>query len=783
MGNGVSSIGFYNANYGTQTATSDGDTVSLRRGVEYTITTVTSTGFEFNVWSTTENGTLDSPNQNPTIYTVTGSTTLSVTSSRIPRMVTVNLPTNVTSVSFTNNNYGTQTVNVNHGTASLYHGVPYTITTTVDPNSRYVFSKWTTSANGTLTDTNTNPTTYTVTGNATLTPNIEKIKHSVTVNFDSGVSSVIFHKSPYLNQTVTTSGDTVNLAEDEAYTVTTRLNNGYVFTSYATAANGTLTSTTDNPTTYTATNSSILTITTTAIPTHTVTVNMDSNVTSVSFSNQNYATETVNTSGGTVTLREGVLYQVSSTYNTGYTANSWTTTANGTLSNTTQANNTYIITGDATLSLTSRAEVATTLLPGSQLNAKMKTLAEGKSTLSGTESSKIKSLQMADSLPAGFTPSSDNTVSTSGSNYPVYIFFDNTNDAGIMYFYTDARDIYMNANSSWAFFRNTALADISALSSWNTSSVTNMSSMFHGATALMSIDALASWNISSVTDMSTMFSGATSLTNIDGAANWDTSSVTNMRSMFSGATSLTNIDGAANWDTNNVTNMSDMFEATSALTNIDGAANWDTSSVTTMSQMFENATSLVSIDALSNWDTSSATDMRFMFSGATSLTNASGANDWDVRAVTATAGSSDGSSNNFGAMFNRAGGSYSNPTHPTFTTRSGTWNSSGTFIPNDTTVPSTDAVYVTVNFDEHVRSVGFYNSTYGTQQVTTSGSTVRIAKNTEYTISSSYATGYTVDHWSTTGTGTLSSTTTSATTYTVTDTATLTLTSQLDPNN
>ena len=764
MDSRTTSVAFYNADHGIQTATPSSPIVNLYANTEYITTATFSVGNLPVTWSTTANGTLSSTTTNPTTYTITDTATLTVTSNLVAQTVTVNLPTNVTSVSFTNSDYGTQTVDVDHGTASLYHGVPYTITATIDPNSSDVFYNWITTTNGTLADANVNSTTYTVTGNTTLTLIIGTIRHSVTVNFDSGVSSVIFHKSPYLNQTVTASGDTVSLVENEAYTVTTRLNNGYVFTSYATAANGTLTSTTDNPTTYTVTDSSTLTITTTAIPTHTVTVNMDSNVTSVSFSNQNYATETVSTNGGTVTLREGVLYQVSSTYNTGYTANSWTTTANGTLSNTTQPNNTYIITGNATLSLTSRAEVATTLLPGDELNAKMKNFAEGKSASYDTESSKIKSLQMADSLPSGFTPSSATTVSTSSSTYPVYIFFDNTNDAGIMYFYTEAKDVYMNAISCYAFYRYSALTDISALSSWNTSSVTNMSHMFEDADALTDIDALANWDTSSVTNMSNMFynadaltdvDGATNwdtssvtnmsnmfynadaftdidgasnwdtssvtnmshmfedadaltdidgasnwdtssvtnmshmfsvaraLTNIDGAANWDTSSVTDMRYMFYYASALTNIDALANWDTSSVTNMSSMFGRASALTNIDALANWDTSSVTNMSNMFEDASALTNIDALANWDTSSVTNMSNMFEDADALTDASGADNWDVRAVTATAGSSSRFSNNFYCMFRS--NSSSNPIHPTFTTRSGTWNSIGTFIPDDTT--------------------------------------------------------------------------------------------------
>ena len=96
---------------------------------------------------------------------------------------------------------------------------------------------------------------------------------------------------------------------------------------------------------------------------------------------------------------------------------------------------------------------------------------------------------------------------------------------------------------------------------------------------------------------------------------------------------------------------------------------------------------------------------------------------------------------------------------------------------------------VNVTFDEHVSSIGFYNADYGTQQVTPANSTdnqdgtytgsVTMYDDIEYTLSSSYVTGYEIDHWTTTANGNLGSTTSAATTYTVTGTATLSLTSQL----
>ena len=71
-----------------------------------------------------------------------------------------------------------------------------------------------------------------------------------------------------------------------------------------------------------------------------------------------------------------------------------------------------------------------------------------------------------------------NTISASESEYPVYIFFDDTNNAGIMYFYTEASEIYMHNDSSYAFSNNAALANLSALSNWNTSKVSNVSNLF-----------------------------------------------------------------------------------------------------------------------------------------------------------------------------------------------------------------------------------------------------------------------------------------------------------------
>ena len=122
---------------------------------------------------------------------------------------------------------------------------------------------------------------------------------------------------------------------------------------------------------------------------------------------------------------------------------------------------------------------------------------------------------------------------------------------------------------------------------------------------IQKINGLENFNTSNITDMSSMFVGCESLTNLD-LSDFDTSNVTNMSSMFIGCESLTNLD-LSDFDTSNVTNMSDMFVGCESLTNLD-LSDFDTSNVTNMSYMFSNCESLTNLD-LSNFDTSNVTDM------------------------------------------------------------------------------------------------------------------------------------------------------------------------------
>ena len=153
-------------------------------------------------------------------------------------------------------------------------------------------------------------------------------------------------------------------------------------------------------------------------------------------------------------------------------------------------------------------------------------------------------------------------------------------------------------------YRGTSLDN--ALSTIDTSNVTNMSYMFYYCNNLTSIPLL---NTSNVTNMSYMFYYCNNLTSIP---QLDTSNVTNMSYMFYRCDNLSSIPLL---NTSNVTNMSYMFYYCNNLTSIPLL---DTSNVTNVSYMFYRCYNLSSIPLL---DTSNVTNMSGMFDSCISLTS------------------------------------------------------------------------------------------------------------------------------------------------------------------
>ena len=167
------------------------------------------------------------------------------------------------------------------------------------------------------------------------------------------------------------------------------------------------------------------------------------------------------------------------------------------------------------------------------------------------------------------------------------------------------------------------------LSSWDTSYITNMKSMFNGCDHLVFIDS-SEFNTSNVTDMSNMFNNCSSLTSLD-VSKWDVSSVTDMSWMFMcfNQYSLTKLD-VSKWDVSSVTDMNYMFYGLKSLVKLD-VSNWNVSNVTNMNSLFGECSSLTSLD-VSNWNVSNVTGMYWMLGGCSSLTSLDLSN-WNVSNV------------------------------------------------------------------------------------------------------------------------------------------------------
>ena len=169
------------------------------------------------------------------------------------------------------------------------------------------------------------------------------------------------------------------------------------------------------------------------------------------------------------------------------------------------------------------------------------------------------------------------------------------------------------------------------ISSWDVSSVTNMSQMFYIAPAFnnggVALNGTFASTISNVTTMNTMFGSATAF-NQD-ISGWIFTSVTDMGGMFSDTPFNQDITG---WDVSKVKIMAGMFGYTTAFNqNISG---WNVSSVTDMTSMFSGST--VFNQNISGWNFSSVKNMNNMFNNSKAFNQ--DIRGWDVSSVTDMSG-------------------------------------------------------------------------------------------------------------------------------------------------
>ena len=223
----------------------------------------------------------------------------------------------------------------------------------------------------------------------------------------------------------------------------------------------------------------------------------------------------------------------------------------------------------------------------------------------------VTALARANELPSTYENDSYK-ISTDESEYPAYMWYENNT----LYYYSEAERLKLPSDCSNLFsgFSNIESADFSG---FDTSQVTEMSSMFIGFASNSKIDSinLTGFNTSNVTDMTAMFTGS-GIKNID-LRSLDTSKVENTSYMFAGNSSESiNMKGL---NLENVTNMNSMFLGSQTVEKIN-LTGTTTKKVTSLHQMFSGNYKLKSLD-LNGFDTSNVTDMYQTFAGCYELEN------------------------------------------------------------------------------------------------------------------------------------------------------------------
>lgn len=227
-------------------------------------------------------------------------------------------------------------------------------------------------------------------------------------------------------------------------------------------------------------------------------------------------------------------------------------------------------------------------------------------------------------------------------------------------------NIILNEKSDKLFYSFSNLVDISGLSDWDVSNVSQMVSMFEGCSGITNLGALSQWDTSNVVDMRCLFRKCKSLSDISGLSSWDIENVKylgggglssnnsmNIWGMFAECTSLVDISPVVDWNTSNVINMSFMFYRC-GIRDTNALGKWDVGNVTAVAAMFADCYNLANIDALGNWNTGNFrslgtrgswdTDKYGIFSGCSKITSLDSLRSWDVSNVTSMFSAFDGCS-------------------------------------------------------------------------------------------------------------------------------------------
>ena len=227
----------------------------------------------------------------------------------------------------------------------------------------------------------------------------------------------------------------------------------------------------------------------------------------------------------------------------------------------------------------------------------------GKKSGGGAGTLQDKSVTITENTTTNITP--DEGYDGLGE---VSVTTDVTGSGAYDYFYEGAPNVAYSSVGPWYSLVKKIPGPINF-----TGSMTDMFMNFKG-TQLPAITYSGMW--ASMKSFRKLFQGCENLTAIPDMSTWNTSYVTTMESMFSNCTSLTALN-VSNFNTSNVENMYAMFSFI-PLTEIN-ISNFNTSKVKNIAYMFQNCTNLKTLTC--NLDLTACEEVRGMFSSCTALEN------------------------------------------------------------------------------------------------------------------------------------------------------------------
>lgn len=244
----------------------------------------------------------------------------------------------------------------------------------------------------------------------------------------------------------------------------------------------------------------------------------------------------------------------------------------------------------------------TVYMNGAQMNATIKTLAQGKTCQAQSPDAIVKSIVFVPEADLS-TVSGGVDVSDAGDGRIIATY-----DGGVATVYTDGRRI---AADMYQMFRNfNALESIEGSSCLSAARTQSLDYAFAECKALKALD-LSAFDFSAVASAAHAFENTASLESFNVSGLSTASGIGNMSYMFSGC-GASSIEGIGSLNTGECADMSYMFSG-SKVAALD-LRNFNTAKVTTMGYMFSETEALATSLDLSSFNTENVEDMAYMFS-------------------------------------------------------------------------------------------------------------------------------------------------------------------------